>query len=146
MTLIRYNNWMPKFFDDNFTKELDQWFGHENAGFNSTPAVNVKENKDAYELEVAVPGMKKEDFKIEIDKDVLTIAAQTEDKKEDSDKEDNYLRREFHYQSFKRSFRLPKNQVNGDKIAAKYKDGVLYLNVPKREEAKEKPARMIEIA
>jgi HSP20 family protein len=144
MTLVRYNNWFPRFFDDNFTKELDQWFGNEGASMKGTvPAVNVKESKDGFELEVAVPGMKKDDFKVEINNDVLTISAKQEDKK---DEKGNYTRREFHYHSFQRSFRLPKHQVDGDKIAAKYENGVLYLNVPKREEAKEKPARMIEIA
>ncbi len=147
MALIRYNNRFPKFFDDNFTKELDQWFGLESSGAKSTlPAVNVKENKDAFTLEVAVPGMKKEDFKVEINNDVLTISAKQEDKKEEKAEDGNYTRREFSYQSFERSFRLPKNQVDGDHIAARYEHGILQLNVPKREEAKEKPARLIEIA
>jgi HSP20 family protein len=147
MTLVRYNNWFPRFFDDNFTKELDQWFGHEGNSFKSTmPAVNVKESENAFEVEVAVPGMKKEDFKVELNNDVLTIAAKQEDKKEEKDSEGKYTRREFHYHSFQRSFRLPKNQVDGDHIAAKYENGVLYLNVPKKEEAKQKPARLIEIA
>ncbi|WPP50214.1 Hsp20/alpha crystallin family protein [Catalinimonas niigatensis] len=147
MTLVRYNNWLPKFFDDNFTKELEHRFDHNSYGSKSSiPAVNVKETKNAFELEVAVPGMKKDDFKVEINNDVLTIAAKQEDKKEEKDDNGKYTRREFHYHSFQRSFRLPKNQVDGDNIAAKYEHGVLYLNVPKREEAKEKPARLIEIA
>lgn len=146
MTLIRYNDFMPRFFDDNFTKELDQWFGFNKKEAESfTPAVNVKEEKDAYQIEVAVPGMKKEDFKVEIDHDLLKISARQEDKKEE--KEDGkYTRREFRYHAFERSFRLPKNEVNGDNIRARYEDGILYLNLPKREEAKEKPARLIEIA
>ncbi len=146
MTLIRYNDFFPRFFDDNFTKELDQRLGKEEQTKSFVPAVNVKEVADAYQVEVAVPGMKKEDFKVELDHDLLKISAHTEDKKEENAGDGKYTRREFHYQSFTRSFRLPKHQVNGDKIEARYEDGILHLNLPKREEAKEKPTRLIEIA
>ena len=146
MTLIRYNDLFPRFFDDNFTKEVDQWFGNGQQRQASVPAVNVKEEADAYQVEVAVPGMKKEDFKVELDHDLLKISAHQEDKKEEKDEAGKYTRREFRYQSFERSFRLPKNQVNGDKIEARYEDGILHLHLPKREEAKVKPARLIDIA
>jgi len=147
MTLIRYNDFLPRFFDDNFTKELDQWFGSNQQPSKSfSPAVNVKEEKDAYQVEVAVPGMKKEDFKVEIDHDLLKVSAKQEDKKEEKEENGKYMRREFRFKSFERSFRLPKNEINGDNIEARYEDGILFLNLPKREEAKEKPARLIDIA
>lgn len=146
MTLIRFNNRFPRFFDDTLTKEMDQWF-EKNRGFNPTvPAVNVKETEDGFALEVAVPGMKKEDFKVELDHDILTIFSEKEDKKEEKDKEGKYTQREFSYQSFKRSFRLPKGVVDREKIQARYENGILYLNLPKKEEVKPKPARQIEVA
>jgi HSP20 family protein len=147
MTLIRYNDLFPRFFDDNFTKELDQWFGTKQQPSKTfSPAVNVKEEKDAYQVEVVAPGMKKEDFKVEIDHDLLKISAKQEANKEEKEENAKYTRREFHSFAFERSFRLPKNEINGDKIEARYVDGILYLNLPKREEAKEKPARLIDIA
>jgi len=146
MTLIKYNDLFPRFFDDTFTKEVDQWFGNRERQNASVPAVNVKEDTDAYQVEVAVPGMKKEDFKIELDNDLLKISATKETKEEEKNENGKYFRREFHYHAFERSFRLPKNQVNGDHIKARYEDGILYLNLPKRDEAKEKPARLIDIA
>lgn len=146
MTLIRFNNGLPRFFDDTMTKEMDQWF-EKNRRFNpNVPAVNIKETEDGFELEVAVPGMKKEDFKVELDHDVLTISSENEHKNEEKDKDGKYTKREFRYQSFKRSFRLPKGVVDGEKIQAKYENGILYLGLPKKEEAKPKPARQIEVA
>jgi HSP20 family protein len=147
MTLMRYNEFLPRFFDDNFTKEFDQLFSLNDASAKSfTPAVNVKEEKDSYQIEVAVPGMKKEDFEVVVDHDLLKISAKQEDKKEDRKDDGKYTRREFRYHSFERSFHLPKNEVNGDKINARYEDGILHIDLPKREEIKEKPTRLIEIA
>ncbi len=145
MTLIKYNNRFPRFFDDFFGKEMDEWVA--NGGTNkSTPAVNVKETEDGFDVEVAAPGLSKEDFKVDIDNDVLTISSEKEEKHEDQDKEGKYTQREFSYQSFKRSFKLPENAIDADKVAAKYEQGVLHLSLPKREEVKPKPARQIEIA
>ena len=145
MTLLRYNDLFPRFFDDNYTKELNQRFENKEQPMASVPAVNVKEEADAYQVEVAVPGMKKEDFKVEIDHDLLKISATRKETKNENQKEGRYSRREFFYQSFERNFLLPKNQLNGDKIEARYEDGILHLTLPKLEEVKEKPARLIEI-
>ena len=90
-----------------------------------------------------MPGLKKDDFKIELENDVLTISSQKEVEEEKVD--DNYKRREFRYSSFKRTFSLPENKVDGDKVKAKYVDGVLHITLPKREEAKPKPIRTIQI-
>ena len=100
---------------------------------NKMPAVNVKENEKNYEIEVAAPGMKKEDFNIAVDNGILTISAESKEEKEQ--KEDNYTRREFSYSSFSRSFSLPQN-VDEDNIKAKYENGVLYLTISKIEETK----------
>ncbi len=144
MTLITYNNRFPRFFDDFFTKTLDQRWNNNIS--TSLPAVNVKETEGGFELEVAAPGLKKEDFKVELNKDVLTISSEKEYKNEEKDQEGKYTKREFKYQSFQRSFRLPEGVVNGEKIQAKYENGILYLSLPKREEAKPKAARLIDVA
>ena len=126
---------------------MDDFFGPDWMGglasVNDTlPAVNIKENEEDFELELAIPGKKKEDFNVEVDNNVLTVSMETQ--QEDEQKEDNYTRREFSYTSFRRSFTLPET-VNEDKINANYKDGILRFTLPKKEEALPKPKRMIEI-
>ena len=108
------------------------------------PAVNVQETNDDYLIEVAAPGMKRNDFKVELDNSVLIISSQRENSQEEND--DTYTRREFSYQSFQRSFALPQNLVKGDEIKAKYDDGILRITVPKTEDAKAKPAKQITVA
>ncbi len=149
MTLMkRSNNYFPSFpsFIDNlFSRDMMDW---SNLNFSSTdstlPAVNVKETEDDYEIEVAAPGLKKDNFKVNLDNDQLTISSEWKDQKEEKGN-GKYTRKEFSYQSFQRSFTLPENMVDGDKIAAKYHDGILSITVPKREEVKPKPAREIKI-
>lgn len=144
-TLVRRNRFypeIPSLFDEFFKND---WF--DNSDFvmqgNTMPSVNVRESEDMYELEVAAPGMKKNDFKVELDNTILKITAEIEDKKEE--KEDNFTRREFNYQSFCRTFHLPENKVDSGKIVARYNDGILHVTLPKLEEAKVKPVRMIDI-
>ena len=146
MKLVRLNNsYLPSVFDSFFGNGLNNW-GYDSDAYRSTlPAVNIKENENGYELEVAAPGMKKSDFKIDLDNDVLTISSEKKEEKSDKNK-DGYSRKEFSYTSFERSFTLPENKVNYDNVTAKYEDGVLHIALPKREEAKVKPARAIEIA
>ncbi|MGB3780644.1 MAG: Hsp20/alpha crystallin family protein [Tunicatimonas sp.] len=143
MTLVRYNN-RPRFFDDFFTRDMDHFFGGAEVN-NHLPAVNVREDDNGFAVEVAAPGFEKADFKVEIDKNTLTIAAEKEAENEEN-KALGYVKREFRSQAFRRSFRLPENAVDGDKIAARYEAGILHLALPKREEVKPKPARLIEIA
>ena len=146
-TLIRRNSNLfpsvPSFFDDFFTRDVFDWSNANSAYGASLPAVNIKEDENIFEVEVAVPGMKKDDFKIELENDILTISSEkeTQDEKEDG----NYKRKEFSYSSFRRTFSLPENKVNSDKVVAKYVDGVLHITLPKREEAKPKPIRSIQI-
>jgi len=101
---------------------------------------------NSYEVEMAAPGMKKEDFKIELDNNVLTISSEKREESQEGNENERYSRREFSYQSFQRSFALPKEVVDEDKIKAHYSDGMLQLSIPKKEKAKQKQPRKIEIA
>lgn len=107
------------------------------------PAVNVKETDKDFRMEVAVPGFKKEDFKVEFEQDVLRISGEKKEEQENS--VGTYTRREFSAESFMRTFRFPENTVDSEKIHAKYENGILNITVPKRDEAQAKPARTIEI-
>lgn len=147
MSLTRWNNApsMTNLFDDLFTRDVLNWGLSNNSNTNTTiPAVNIKETGNAFEVEMAAPGMKKEDFKVELDGNTLTIGSEMQQENEEKEDE-RYTRREFSYQSFQRTFTLPKNVVDVDQINARYQNGVLRLLIPKREEAKQKPPRMIEI-
>lgn len=147
MSLTKWNNGhsMTNLFDDFFTRDFLNWGLANNSTTNTTiPAVNIKETPENLAVEMAAPGMKKEDFRIELDGNNLTISSEWQTQADEKEGE-RYTRREFSYQSFQRTFTLPKNVVDGDKIEAKYENGVLRLLIPKREEAKQKPARMIEI-
>jgi HSP20 family protein len=149
MTLARLSDSrypsFPSLFNRFFEGDLMDWSNENFAGGNSTlPAVNVRENDDEFQIEVAAPGMKKEDFNVHYDNGRLTISS--EKKVEDEDKNGKYTRREYSYQSFQRSFTVPENVVNGEKIGAKYSDGILYITLPKREEVKPKPAKEIKIS
>lgn len=149
MNLIKRNgNQVPgfhrSFFDDIFGRELFNW---ENNNFSTTsttlPSVNVKETADTYEVEVAAPGLEKNDFKVTLEGNLLTISSEKENQQ--TSEQENFTRREFSYQSFQRSFELPKNVVDEENISARYENGLLLLSIPKKEEAKQKPPRMIEI-
>lgn len=148
-TLVRQNATLfpslPSLLEDFFNREwADSTLA--NRYYSATlPAVNVQETNDDYRIEVAAPGMKRDEFKVELDNNVLTISSEREDKHEEQDETRNYTRREFNYQSFQRSFTLPENKVEGEKIAARYVDGILHITVPKKEEAKVKPVKQITI-
>ena len=135
---------MPNLFDDMFTRDLFDWKLSNTSNTNSTiPAVNIKETAEMFEVEVAAPGMSKEDFKVELNNNLLTISSEKKEENETTDSK--YNRQEFSYQSFQRSFQLSKEAVDADKIQAKYENGLLRLEIPKREEIKQKPARLINI-
>jgi len=139
-------NSLPSVFDDDFfTRDLFNWGLTNNSNTGTTiPAVNIKETPDSFEVEMAAPGMTKKDFRIELDSNVLTITSEKQHEQEQKEGE-RYSRKEFSYQSFQRTFTLPKEVVDDDKIEARYDNGVLYLVIPKKEAAKQKPARMIQI-
>ena len=111
----------------------------------SVPAVNIKDTEDSNKIEMAAPGMKKDDFSVNLDNGVQTISSEKQSESSDKDKEGNYTRREFNYRSFRRAFNLPES-AESEKITASYNDGVLQILIPKKEEAKPKPAKMIEIS
>ena len=132
----------PSLFENFFDSDL--FNTGDTTKENIMPAVNIKESEDNFTLELAAPGMDKKDFKIEMDGETLIISAEKEAGTEE--KQEIYTRKEFNYSAFKRSFHLAKNLVDADKIIARYENGILYLEIAKREEIKQKPARSIEIS
>jgi HSP20 family protein len=128
-TLVRRRNYaVPGIFDSFFNDSyLPRFFDREES---SVPAVNVEETDKEYRIEVAAPGFEKDDLKVSVNDGVLTITS--EKKTENEEKKDNYIRREFGYTSFCRSFTLPE-EVDADKIIAKHKNGVLNIHIPKAE-------------
>ena len=103
----------------------------------------MSENSDEFKIEIAVPGAVKTDFNLVLENDVLIVSAEKKHEKEETN--DHYLRKEFGYESFKRSFGLPES-VNQDAIKASYKNGILNVDIPKKEEAKPRPAQEIKIS
>lgn len=136
MLLVRRNNdfdWLNNWFDDNFfnTPVMAQTT-------TTAPAVNVKEDNKQYVMEVAVPGLKKEQVNMSIDKDgYLTLSIENKNEQKDENKKEHYLRREFSYTSYRQSYALPDN-VDADKIEASVADGVLKVVLPKVEKKEEK--------
>ena len=131
-----FPNWMDNFFRD------DDFFANRWTREMTVPAVNVQETEKDFRLEVAAPGMKREDFKLEVKEGMLYISAET--RKEMEEKDETYTRREFSYSTFSRSFWLPEN-VNSDDIKATYKEGILNIVLPKVKIEKKAPAKVIEI-
>ncbi|MHA7843038.1 MAG: Hsp20/alpha crystallin family protein [Winogradskyella sp.] len=138
-SLPSLSSWMDDIINKNFSNEVMSNF---NTGI-TLPAVNVLDNNEEYIVEMAVPGLKKSDFDISLDNQMLSISAELSTKNEDTN--ENYTRREFGYSSFKRSFTLPET-VETDKIKAMYENGILKVFLPKRDEAKKKPLRQIKIS
>ncbi|GAB3980994.1 Hsp20/alpha crystallin family protein [Spirosoma terrae] len=147
--LMRTNN-LPSLIETSasaarFGRDMNDFFNTSLSWVSNVPAVNVVEHADGFRIEVAAPGLKKENFKLNLNHNNLTISASQESQKEESDtRNEKYTRREFSYSSFQRTFTLP-TSIDADKIQATYTDGVLKIDVPKREEAKIKPPRQIEI-
>ncbi|WP_422080996.1 Hsp20/alpha crystallin family protein [Ulvibacterium sp.] len=106
------------------------------------PALNIKESEDKFEIELAAPGFSKKDFNVTIDDGCLNISA--EKSMEEEEKEENYTRREFSYNSFERSLQLPES-VKEEEIKAHYHDGILSFDLAKKEEAKKKPPKVVKI-
>lgn len=150
-TMVRTNGNLfpaiPSLLNDFFS---DEWFDSSLTNWRvagtTLPAVNIRETNDDFRIEVAAPGMTRDDFKVELDHHVLTVSSQREDKREDQEPDGSYTRREFSYQAFQRSFTLPEDKVEGENIAARYADGILHITVPKKETAKVKPPKQIAIS
>lgn len=143
MTFVRFNSAMPELANI-MNNMFDRSPLYNTADCNCQPAVNISETDDHFVLEVAAPGFKKEDFKLEVNNNVLTISGQVDENKDG--KTENYRRKEFGITSFTRTFTLHKERVDDGQINASYENGILTVTLAKREEAKPKPSRMIEIA
>ena len=140
MPVRRSQNWLPDVFNDLFD---NNWMVKSSA---TAPAINVIETESEYKVEVAAPGMTKEDFNIRIDEDKqLVVSMEKKQENKEENKEGRYLRREFSYTKFQQTMYLPDNVVK-DKIGAAMDNGVLTINIPKRSPEEEKKAqRVIEI-
>ncbi len=132
----------PDLLEDFFGGSVMDRFNALSSG-SSVPSVNIKDNKDNYTIELAAPGLKKDDFDVEVEDGTLIISSEKKD--ENEEKDENYTRREFSYHSFQRAFDLP-DSVKPEEISAEYNDGVLNIQVPKKEEAKEQGRKKIEIS
>ena len=133
---------LPGLFDEFFNGNLLPNYIEEGA-WKSTPAVNIYENNEKFEIEIAAPGLEKEDFKIDLKNEYLLVYSEKKDKKEEKEK-GKVVRSEFRYSSFQRSFALPK-EVDIAAIKASHKNGVLSIELPKKQEFKENLSRQIEI-
>lgn len=133
---------MMNVFDDLFYGDLPTIFSSNFSEGISMPKVNIRELNDNFIIEMAVPGMKKSDFELNLDNNTLSVSAKSETS--DNSEENGYTRREFSYSTFNRNFTLPET-VDDSKIDAKYKDGILEIVLPKKDEAKQKPSRTINI-
>lgn len=149
MTPVRrhQNSWLPSIFNDFFDSD---WLDRRSA---TSPAVNILETDDCYKVEVAAPGMTKEDFKVHLNEDnelLITLEKRTEPKEaeqngENKSKKSTYLRREFSYTQFRQTLLLPDN-IERDKIAAKMENGVMTIDIPKKSaEAVAAESRQIEV-
>lgn len=139
--VLRKRVYLPFHRDDFFRKDGLSSFFSDGADYN-VPAVNIKETDNQFEIEVAAPGLTKEDFRVTLDKNILTVTSEKESK-QDEEKE-NFMRKEFSYNSFSRSFSVPEI-VDVEKINASHKNGVLIIGLPKHDEAKMKLHKEITI-
>ena len=144
MNLVRRNsNWFPSLLDEIFTENRLDTHNYENF---SIPAVNIQEKNTNFVIELAVPGLSKENFNIEVDNNILKVSAEVTSGNEENttENETKFTRKEFNYNGFKRSFTLPEN-INVENVNASYENGVLEITLPKKEEEKVLK-RMVEIS
>lgn len=142
LPVMRKRVLFPTYNDDFFGRNSLSSFFSDGADY-SVPAVNIKENDKNFEIEVAAPGLNKADFKVNVGKNVLTVSSEKEVSKETE--ADNFMRKEFGYNSFSRSFSIPET-VDMEKIKASHKNGILTIELPKQEEAKLKHKHEIKIS
>jgi len=141
-SLTKFDEKMPSVFEDLFKPWNELFDGRFFKREMNIPAVNILENKDHFQLSVSAPGLKKADFKIDVDDDILTISSEKEDNKEEKD--GKYTRQEYNYSSFSRSFTLPEG-TDKEKVSAKYEDGVLKINIPRNGKIKSHSAKQIAV-
>jgi HSP20 family protein len=144
MKVIKSHNNLPlfdQFFDGFFRDEPLHWM-NKTTGHSRADLVNISESDEGFEIELMAPGYRKEDLHIEVDGDLLHLKAEREESTENEKR--NYLRREFSIQKLERQFRLPEDKIDIDKIEARFEDGVLFVQLPKKAEVK-KASRLIEV-
>ena len=142
---INHGGLLPSFaniWEDFFGNDITDLAGQRRR--TTLPAVNIEEKPDHFLVCLALPGMQREDLKIEVDQGILSVSAEVEESSQDTDTAGNFTRREFNYQSFKRSFTLP-DSVKADALTAKYEDGILRIHLPKQAAAQAQPIRHIPI-
>jgi HSP20 family protein len=138
--LARINSrYIPAYWDDFFNDRVFSGMSR----FNRTPSVNIVEDEKEFRIEMAVPGMTRDSFKIDLENDILTISSEKREEKEEKDH--RYMRREFGFGTFNRSFRVPET-IDQDRIGARHHEGILVISLPKQEEVIQKAARQIEIS
>lgn len=143
MNLAKISNYptlFDRFFDDSFFDWSTKNFSNTNT---TLPSVNIKDDVNSIKLEMAAPGLTKDDFNIELDNNLLTISSEKKEEKQDGE-DGKYSRKEFSYQSFSRTFSIP-DSADSEKISANYENGILNITIPKKEEAIPKPAKKIAI-
>ena len=134
---------LQSFFTDPFLRNWFSWDNDNTVEDSTLPPVNISETESTFDLAVAAPGMAKDDFKVELKNNHLVIRG---DKKLENKQGNNWLRKEYNYSSFVRSFTLSERQVNAENIRANYTDGILHITIPKSAEAKNRAARVIPIS
>jgi HSP20 family protein len=142
MKVVKRNTgWFPSIFDEFFTENRLDVPNYENF---SIPAVNIQENLTNFVIELAAPGLKKENIAIEVEENVLKVSSEVTSKTETEDTETKFTRKEFNFRNFSRLFTLPET-VDVEKIAASYTEGILYVTIPKKE-AQKALKKMVEIS
>lgn len=141
-SLVKNRERFPALFND-FFQPWSEWFSDRNTPALTMPAVNIAEEEGRYAVTLAAPGMKKSDFKIDLDGNLMTISAEHET--ENEEKKKRYSRKEYNYTSFSRSFTLPE-EVDSEHITAGYDNGVLSVLLPRKEQAKPRKAKSIKIS
>ena len=142
MKVVKRNTgWFPSIFDEFFTENRLDVPNYENF---SIPAVNIQENLTNFVIELAAPGLKKENIAIEVEENVLKVSSEVTSKTETEDTETKFTRKEFNFRNFSRLFTLPET-VDVENIAASYTDGILYVTIPKKE-AQKALKKMVEIS
>ena len=140
MLVKRHSNYLPTLVNDFWGEDL---FPNFEQNWSLTPAVNIIEGNQEFLVEVAAPGLNKDDFKVNVEKNILEISAVK--KEETETKVQKYLRKEFSYSEFRRTFSLP-SYVDAENIKASHKDGVLTVEIPKKDEAKINPRKQISVS
>ena len=148
MTLVKFNDWNNKAVAHNyfpFSDLMRDFFGNEGYcdDYNAIPEANISEDDNKYQIELAVPGLEKKEIKVEIDKDILKVRHESQEKKENENQ--RYSRREFLYKGFTRTFIIPES-VDDSKLKAKYENGILILELPKKPKAEVEQKREIRIS